>query len=726
MKAKIFTIACLALANVAFGQNYWSKTSKTISTNLAERWLKPTEFSVYQVNLENLKADLAKVPQRFSKDESHVMTFPGTDGIYREYIVQEASVMAPELQAKFPEIRSYVAWQKNKPENMIRFSVTPDQGISIMYFDGWEISYLDKYTNDNQNYILYKRNDLPENDRIRNCNVEGIQEEAEEISLKAPLVSDGLFRTYRLALACTGEYAQYHGGTVAGAMSAMATTMTRVNGVYEKTISVTMQMIANNNLLIYTNGSTDPYTNNDGGTMLSENQTNIDSVIGFANYDIGHVFSTGGGGVAYLGSICRSNKAGGVTGSSAPVNDAFDIDYVAHEMGHQFGGSHTFRASTGSCSGNASNATAYEPGSGTTIMAYAGICGTNNNVQLHSDPYFHNASVAQMYTVIRRATDCSVKVSNNNQVPTADAGADYYIPKSTAFVLTGVGTDPDNDPITYLWEQMDSQSNTQPPVSTATVGPVYRSVLPTSSPSRYFPALSSVLARNLVPKWEVTPSVARDLNFALLVNDNKATGNQSARDMMIVTVTNDGPFAVTSQASTAAQTANTPITITWNVAGTNAGDINTQNVQILLSTNGGTSFDTVLAASTPNDGTETITLPNVNATAARIMIKAVGNIYYAVNGYNFPITGAAAVNDVNNSKFEIYPNPARNEVFVKLSAANNSGTYSLSDASGRLLKKGRLDAETRIDVNSVKSGVYFITVNLADGTAKTEKVIIRK
>lgn len=726
MTSKNFTLFCLMLSMCSFGQNYWTKSYADPSEKLMERGVQPKRSTLYKVDLAEMKNDLSSVSQRFSKDESHLITFPTASGKFREYIVQEASVMDPELQAKYPDIRSYVGWDKNNKQNSIRFSVTPEHGISIMYFDGAAISYLDNYTADRSKYVFYKREDLPENDRLFECAVKSSEEIiADKGALLAPLVTDGKFRTYRLALAATGEYTAYHGGTVSGALAAMAVTMTRVNGVYEKAISVTMVLVANNNLLVFTDAPKDPYSNDDGVAMLDENTATVNSLIGSANYDIGHVFSTGGGGVAGLGVICTTSKAEGVTGSGAPVNDAFDIDYVAHEMGHQFGGNHTFRASTGSCSGNGNNSTAFEPGSGSTIMAYAGICGTNNNVQRNSDAYFHSASVNEMYRVITRASDCSVKTNNNNAVPTADAGLDYTIPKGTAFVLTGVGTDPDNDPLTYLWEQLDRQTNTQPPVATATGGPVYRSFTPTTAARRYFPALSSVLVNNLVPKWEVTPGVARTLNFSLLVNDNKATGNQSARDQSIVTVSNAGPFKVTSQTSNVEYDAATPFTITWDVAGTDSAPINTTQVQILLSKDNGANFNVVLATNAANNGSAVVTLPNEDISSARIMVKASDNIYFAVNSSFFKIRKAVLASSENNLKaFAIYPNPAKNEITIDLKNTVKDGIYFIYDTSGRAIEKGNLNE--KISLKNLVNGNYIIQIQLKNGEKYTEKLLINK
>lgn len=727
MKTKIFTLSCLMFAAFGFGQNYWSKVNTLPKTDLTARDAKPKEFSVYKLDVEKIKNDLATAPARFSSKEGRMITFPDTHGKFRSYIVQEASVMEAPLQAKYPELRSYVGYEKGNSQNSIRFSVTPDHGVSAMYFDGWEVSYLDSYTKDNANYMLYKRADMPVNDHLFECKVEGESEvEGGDFALKAPLVFDGKFRTYRLALAATGEYTAFHGGTVPKALAAMVVAMTRVNGVYEKTVSLTMVLVANNDLVIYTNAATDPYTNDDGGVMLGENKTNLNNVIGVSNYDVGHVFSTGGGGVASLGGICGSNKARGVTGLPSPVNDAFYIDFVAHEMGHQFGANHTFNAVSGNCGGGNRNlSTAYEPGSGSTIMAYAGICGSTNNVQNNSDAYFHSASVNEIYKIITRTTDCSVKIDNNNAVPTADAGSNYTIPKGTAFVLTGVGTDPDSDPLTYLWEQLDNQSATQPPVVGAVGGPIYRTYMPSTSPMRYFPMMSSVLSNNLTPKWEVTPSVARALNFSLVVNDNKATGNQSARSFVTLTVADAGPFKVTSQSTNVEYSADNPVAVTWNVAGTDAAPVSTANVSILLSKNYGATFDVVLAESVPNNGSAMVSLPNEDIAAARIMVKAVDNVYYALNSSYFKVKKVLATVDGKLKSVSIYPNPAKHEVNISM-AKSEGAKFMIYDASGRLINSGNIPADGKINVEKVANGNYVLSILLKNGEKVTEKLMIKK
>jgi len=723
-------------------KNFWSPVQKNAAfgktVSLKDRTTTPTDYKLYKLDVQGINSELSKAPARESGNESLVLKFPNADGKLVDYVVKEASVMAKELSDKYPGIKSYVGYQKDDSGNTVRFSISPFDGINVMYFDKSEVSYLDTYTNDLSTYIIYKRSNLPVNPEQFNCDFDKANFQngpvAEPISLRAPIVRDGMLRKYRLALACTIEYAAFHvnraglsGGTLeqkkAAVLAAMNASMTRVNGVYEKTLSLTMVLVPNNDQIIFIDS--DNYDNaNSAPTypILGQNQTVCDNVIGSANYDIGHVFSTASGGVATLQSPCNANtKARGTTGTNSPINDAFNIDYVAHEMGHQFGGNHTFR----NCGGNENGSTAVEPGSGSTIMAYAGICGSALNVQNRSDAYFHSVSVNEMYSFISRGTDCSAKTANNNSVPTADAGADYTIPNGTAFVLTGTGTDPDGDALTYLWEQTDTTLNTQPPVATGTAGPIFRSFLPKTTPERYFPSMASILNNVLTPKWEVIPNVARILNFSLLVNDNKATGNQSARDLMRVTVASAGPFKVTSQTANVEYNGGEATTVTWDVAGTNAAPINTANVQILLSVDNGATFTTVLGEF-PNTGSASVVLPNATVASARIMIKAVDNIYLAVSSSTFKIKEVLAVNESALEKgFAIYPNPAKGEVNISLNNGVKGASYQILDQSGRLVSNGSLENDTnKVNISALKTGTYRIVIS-NNGNTTSKNLIVK-
>lgn len=449
---------------------------------------------------------------------------------------------------------------------------------------------------------------------------------------------DCLFRTYRLALAATGEYTAFHGGTVADALAAQVTAMNRVNGIYERDFSLRMNIIGNNNLIIYTNGSTDPYTNNNGSTMLNENQSNLDAVIGLANYDIGHVFSTGGGGIAQLNSPCGSGRARGVTGLGSPINDPFYIDYVAHELGHQWGGSHTFN----NCAGSGNGSSGVEVGSGVTIQAYAGICGATN-VQSNSDAMFHAYSLEDMYGFITgTGNGCAVSVATLNNFPNIISNTSAQaIPKGTPFMLTCNATDADGDStLTYSWEQMDwlSSVSTAPPVATASGGPVFRTFLPTSNPTRYFPRLQD-LVNNTSPTWEVIPTVSRTLNFRLIVRDNYAgAGCNDHVDITLTVSGSAGPFDVTyPNASGITWNGLTSETVTWNVAGTDVSPVNCTAVDILLSIDGGLTYTDTLATSVPNTGSYAVTVPNTPTTTARIMVVGSGRAFFDISNNNFTI-----------------------------------------------------------------------------------------
>lgn len=735
MTKKLFFTVGLLVSGAVFSQSSFWKQINSVDSKAAKFETKadPSSFKLYQLNVEAFKDALKNAPQRLSGNESLVLNFPTTEGKMEAYVVQEAPVFSPGLQEKYPEIRSYVGYQKGNNLKSIRFSVSPYDGVHIMYFKPGVTSYLDTYTTDKNTYILYDRSALSADPEGFVCGYKGPDISDYELEGESNLVQDGFLRTYRLALTSTVEYSNYHinrvgmsGGTteekIAAVLAAMNTTMTRVNGVFEITVSLTMQLIPNNNLLVSI--GTDSFTNNDGYTLLDENQAFVDSVIGDANYDIGHIFSTGGGGVAQLRSPCVSgSKARGVTGSSAPIGDAYDIDYVAHEMGHQYGATHTF---DNSCSSNRTTSTAVEPGSGSTIMSYAGICPPN--IQTHSDDYFHTVSVNQMYSNIStgQSSSCPVKTSNGNTVPVAYAGADHYIPYGTAFVLTGEGSDPDGDAVTYLWEQTDIRSTTTStsPSQTQTNGAVFRSFEPSESNQRYLPSLNYIVANNLNPTWEVIPQVERVLRFALLVNDNRITGNQAARDNVVIFVSDAGPFKVTSHTSNTTYTGNTETTVTWNVAGTDASPVSTENVKISLSDDNGYTFPYVLAESVPNSGSASVILPNINTTNARIKVEAVNNIYFAYNSSKFKITENLAVDDVAKKAFSLYPNPAKGEVNIILQNTSKA-VYQIFDASGRLVKTGDLASRTNLlSVSDLSAGVYRVVVN-ADGKVHSESLIVK-
>ncbi len=661
MKKAVLFVAMLLFVQLSKAQSlFWNKVNEPTGVNASDRWIVPEKYSVYELELAAMKQQLnSATDENTGTRNGIVIEIPMPDGTLKQFQVYHSSVMAPDLAKQFPEIDTWRGQGINDPSESVHLDITL-KGFHAMVLSPKGAVFIDPYANGNtQFYISYFKKDLKakakffEEAVLKTTDTKTVPNNQNQSiapnfnnTPSGNLIqnrSNGLtLKTYRLALAATYEYSTFQGGTVALALSAMVTTVNRVVGVYRTELGVSLTLVSNTSSLIYTT-STDPYTNTSGSTMLSENINNVNTIIGSANYDIGHVFSTGGGGVAYLASVCNSNKAGGVTGSSSPVNDAFDIDYVAHEMGHQFGGNHTFNGTTGSCSGSNRNATtAYEPGSGSTIMAYAGIC-TGQDLQLHSDPYFHTINFDEIITNITTgsASACAVSSASNNQLPTCSVGTiAFTIPFGTPFTLTGTASDPDNDALTYCWEQMNLGTATAPN-SPPNPGPRFRTYNPSSSPSRTIPQYSALL-NNTVPVGEILSTAAQTLAFRLTVRDNRSNcgGVYYDPNNVTVTVASTGPFSITSNPAFWGK--KTSQTITWNLASTNVSPINCANVKISLSTDGGITFPYVLANSTINDGSETITVPDLTSQTARVKIEAISNIFFAINTTNFTIDDPGA------------------------------------------------------------------------------------
>ena len=731
---KISFLFLLFVSVSMFSQNIWTKQdakSRIIGAELEYRETLPTSFELFTVNTIGVNKKLT-----FSKSKETIMELPTPNGIQR-FLVKEASVFSEELAAKFPAIQSYVGVGIDDVTARVRFS-NSKVGFHAMITSGKYPMYLiDPYTKDKKTAIAYYKNKVAKSNF--ECLVQDNFYSVKQRSFqKTANANDGKLRTYRLAIVTTGEYSQFHlnnqnvspGATdavkKAAVLAAINTTMTRVNGIFEKDLGVTMKLVSNNESLIFLDANTDNLTDNNADTLIDETQALCDNLIGDSSYDIGHAFSTGGGsgaGLAGGGIVCiPGQKAQGVTGSASPISDTYSIDFVAHEMGHQFGANHT---QNNDC--NRYNATAVEPGSASSIMGYAGICAPN--VQSNSDAYFHSVSIAEMWNIVITSATCGVETATNNTAPIANAGNDFTIPKSTPFVLKGSATDADaGNNLTYNWEQLDNQTATMPPNATNTVGPMFRSLPSSTSPNRYMPAIETVLAGNTSSTWEVVPSVARTMNFSLTVRDNVLNGGASARDDVKITIDgNSGPFLVTSQTIATTLNGNSTQTITWDVANTTAAPVNAANVNILLSTDGGMTFPNVLISNTPNNGSVDVTLPNITTTQARIKVEAANNIFYAVNSTNFSIDSAASVGDELFSNFKLFPNPSNGMITVSFDLQSSDVNIELFDLRGRKIKTSEFKAigtsfSKALNYQSVAKGLYILKIT--NGNNRISKKIV--
>lgn len=570
----------------------------------------------------------------------------------QEFEIWRTQVMAPALAARYPQIRSFRAVAVGHPEIEARVDDSPHGFAAMIRGRDGVVIVQPVEGGDPSHYVSFRRESLGATPDAFKCLLEGTAAQTlahdARVSPLPQTTTGANVRNYRLALAATAEYTAIFGGTVADGMAAIAQAVNRINGIYLTEFAVQFQLVNGNDQLVYTNPATEPYTNNDGGTLLAQNQANIDAIIGTANYDVGHVFSTGGGGIAGVGVTCSSgSKARGVTGSSQPTGDAFWVDYVAHEMGHQMGALHSFNTTDGNCAGNRSASQATEPGSGSTIMAYAGIC-TPSDLQPHSDPFFHAISlvpIAARLTGSGGGTTCGTVLATANHAPVVAAVAAYTIPANTPFALSGAATDQDGDALTYIWEEIDL-GTASPPEGDDGTRPLFRSFVPTSSPTRLLPELPRILAHDLnaaIPSaedlpGESYPTTTRDLNFRLTVRDNHPGGGATASTDAVLHVNPAaGPFRVTAPLAAARWISNTPHQVTWDVANTDAAPVNCAAVDVLYSSDGGQTFPAFLATVAANSGSMSVIAPNLATDTARVEVRCHGNIFFDVSPGDFTI-----------------------------------------------------------------------------------------
>lgn len=642
----IFLIAS-AILDFSFAQNYWRDVDKSKLYKSSEVLILPEKFRTVELDLASLKSFLGKSPNesaRILNKSNHYLFLPLPDNSMQKFEIYESPIMEEELALKYSDIKTFIGYGVDDPYANVRFDITT-KGFHAMILSPSGRVFIDPYIkNDVTNYISYYSKDFSSSEKEFYCEVKSeINRENELELLKTNQTNLSIgpeLKQYRIAISATGEYTTFHGGTVPQALAAIVTTLNRINAIYETEVGVRMILVANNDQLIFTDPLTDPFTNNDGEAMLPENQATVDSRIGSSNYDIGHVFSTGGGGIAYLGVVCyNAYKAQGVTGSPSPVGDPYDVDYVAHEIGHQFGANHSFNGNSSNCSGSNRNAaTAYEPGSGSTIMAYAGIC-SPQNLQSFSDAYFHTVSFDEIVDYVNSnfGNSCAVKINTGNSAPIVNVPSNgFYIPNGTPFYLTGSATDVDNDSLTYCWEEFDLGPAGAPETPSGNA-PIFRSWTPTSSPTRFFPRLQDLISNTSV-KGEILPSYSRTLTFRLIARDNKAGGGGVNYNTVSFFVDGEaGPFTVTSPNTNLTWQGNSVQNITWDVANTDVSLVNCGSVKISLSLDGGFTYPIVLGENTPNDGSENVSIPDTASTQARIKVEAVGNIFFDISNQNFVI-----------------------------------------------------------------------------------------
>ncbi|MBK8464842.1 MAG: hypothetical protein IPL32_03345 [Chloracidobacterium sp.] len=690
----LFALSGVILASQRSEDNVWDRVDKAqLQQPGIDGSVMPSSYETFRLNKATLRLILDRAPEEFSGGREVILNLPMPDGSCSRFRIEHSLVVERGLLKDYPELgATYRGQGIDDPTATVRFDFLPSGFHSMILSPNGTVIVNPYSSSDTNNYISFFKRDQPKTGAFE-CEVKSdLSERGLESVIKprdpdstdflptasapqsAPEVLSGTqLRTYRLALAANNEYCSAVGGnTVAGCLAAQVVVMNRVNGVYERDVAIRMNIIANNNLIVYAGnnltcpvpgGSTactsanDPYSND--SSAINQNTPNLNTVIGSANYDIGHVFTTGSGGVAGLQTPCSGSKGAGTTGLGSPIGDPFAIDYVAHEIGHQFGANHTFNGTSGNCGGNRAASAAYEPGSGITIMGYSGICDAQD-LAPNSIDTFHVKSLEEIIAFSQSGggNSCAAITASGNTLPVVTGPGNFTIPKNSAFALTASATDANGDTLTYDWEEYDLQSSgsgTSAVPNTDSDGiakPILRTYSPTTSGTRFFPSLTYILNNANVPPstyncggntcllGELLPAISRTMLFKVVVRDNRAgAGGVNSNTTSTVTVDGvSGPFTVTSPNTNVSWAGNSTQMVTWNVAGTTAAPVNAANVRILFSSNGGTTFSTVLLASTANDGSETVTIPNTPTSQARIKVEAVGNIFFDISNTNFTVT----------------------------------------------------------------------------------------
>ncbi|NNF18427.1 MAG: proprotein convertase P, partial [Flavobacteriaceae bacterium] len=633
-------------------QGYWKQAEGGMEAlPSVQQKFKGNTTKLFSLSESEFRSQLQQL--NTAKNSSLILHIPTAQGNLARFRVRENSVLAPSLAAKYPGIRSFIGQNMDNDHERIRFSFS-HKGMQGMIIDTDSNNYvfLEKVRGSEDKYLVYNRDDMAGQEQDFLCFTADEFSKQQGNSFK--LVDDGQLRTFRIAVSATGEYTQYHGGTIEDALAAINATLTTVNEVFETDLAVHLELVADTDLVIYNDPDKDPY----GSNLNVEVQNTLSNLIGEGDYDVGHLFhrDNDSGNAGFIGSVCKDNQKGSAYSSAlVPEGPVYDLDFVSHELGHQFGANHTWSFES---EGTLVQA---EPGSGTTIMGYAGIV-AGNNVQGNGDDYFHYYSILQITNYLKTVS-CGVLTSLANNPPVITSNGDYVIPRSTAFVLTGNATDPDmNDVLTYAWEQIDNGV-----VTAITFGPTnpgganFRSRPPSAEPTRYFPRLTEVVQGNLTQTnpginsaWETVSSIERELNFALTVRDNAEGGGQVASELVNISVSSDaGPFALLTQASEQTYQAGSVQTINWDVAGTNTGMVNAQSVDIFLSVDGGLTYPYQLADAVPNDGNHEVLLPGLSTSQGRFMVKADDNIFFAINAADFNILESQFVLSFDSLAYEV-------------------------------------------------------------------------
>ena len=734
----ILSLITLSLVAQDNSRSLWLSTIEKSTIDESQLIVQPSKYIAYELDYSAMRNYLDAAPLEFTanyRENALEIELPMPNGEFWKFNIWESPTMAEPLYSRFPEIRTYTGQGVTDPTSTIKLDHTVSGFHAAIRSSKTGTAYIEPFNRDAvDKAIVYFIKDNQEHDMadfICDFDDSDYHESLDYDQLYTNRSSGDELRVYRLALAATGEYSQFHGGTIPTALAALNTNMNRVNGITEVETAFRGVLVGNNDQIVFLNPATDPYTSSNTGTMLGENQATCDNIIGNANYDLGHVFGIGGGGVAQRGTPCQSGvKARAVTTWPFIGTDVFNM-IAAHEMGHQWSSPHVWNGNVGNCSpGQHGGTAAVEPGGGSTILGYT-TCGSQNLVSVQDD-YYNVETIIRLtnYTQIGAGNSCAQVINTGNTPPTADTGlGGWTIPIETPFRINGFGIDPDGDAITYNWEQGDfgPQGNPNTPEGNA---PIFRSYPAVEVSERYLPRLINVVSNN-TPLGETYPTYDRDMRFRLTVRDNRAGGGGTTWDDMIISVDeNIGPFLVTNPNIPVFWSVGATQTVAWDVANTDQQPVGCFSVGISLSTDGGFNYDHVLVNSTPNDGTEEIVVPaGTESDFCRVKVECVTNIFYDISNAYFIITDNTGFEEVAEAGIKIYPNPANDVLRIIIpTESNEEVAIQLINSLGQKVLSLNETAvteqfSTSLDLAGISAGMYIVQLKVGDNMYNQRIVI---
>jgi hypothetical protein len=672
----------------ASADGIWERTTQEIiGFEKSVVKVKPRAYTSFLLKPAALEDVLKRAPMEFQSHDQPpaVLTLPRPDGSYSRFEIVESPIMEPALAKRFPAIKNYRGKGLDDQSAVVRFEKTR-LGLHAMVLSASGAFFVDGIgKGEGALYVSYSKSSLPADPDEFAClhifKPSDDYQRDRETTLSPPSPtprpmpqatpqswSPGVLRTYRLAVAATHRYVEAiqslrdpsepEVDALEGALIAINRTIDRVNLIFENDVGIRLLLVNDEPNIIHVDAANDPYDEGEQDQKLRElNQAQLTEHIGDANYDVGHLFLAppkAFGGSAQPSACSPFFKAWGLTGSPHPTGNAFDVQYVAHEIAHQFGASHSFDGNTKGCEDNRNSETAYEPGSGSTIMGYSSatlICGPET-IQDTADPYFHAISLEEIRAFVTNTTDeggnfCAQKLETGNRfAPQVNAGSDFKVPSQTPFALTvESSSDGDGDPLTFTWEEFDRgprKPHPEIPGDDMKKRPLFRSRPGSTATIRILPAMNFIMNPPTIYVAEVLPAKTRTMKFRVTARDGRGLYGFDETSIKVVSGRQSapvGPFAVSNPGAGAVWRRGSTQSINWSVARTDLTQINCTRVRILFVVRGDEGHPIVLAADVPNNGTAQVTLPNdlPLTTMGRIKIEAIGNIFFAVSNSDIQI-----------------------------------------------------------------------------------------